>query len=97
MLYENEKEIYVAYISKYNSNCKKLIILLMIRNEKSWHYLRVTKLSALLRRITSKNNDDFCCLNCLHSFRTENKLKSYENMCKNISGELFSHPPKITY
>ena len=69
----------------------------MIRNEKSWHYLRVTKLSVLLRRITSKNNDDFCYLNCLHFFRTENKLKSYENVCKNISGELFSHPPKITY
>ena len=39
-------------------------------------------LPALLRRITSKNNGDFCCLNC-HSFRTENKLKSHEKLCKN--------------
>ena len=27
------------------------------------------KLSTLLRGITSKNNGDFYCLNCLHSFR----------------------------
>ena len=25
---------------------------------------------------------DFCCLNCLHSFRTENKLKSHEKAYK---------------
>ena len=38
---------------------------------------------ALLRGIIEKNNDDFYCLNCLHSFRTKNKLKSYEKVCKN--------------
>ena len=26
---------------------------------------------------------DFCCLNFLHSFRIENKLKSHEKVCKN--------------
>ena len=31
----------------------------------------------------SKNNGDCSCINCLHSFRTENKLKSHENVCKN--------------
>ena len=41
------------------------------------------KLSALLHRIASKNKGDFYCLNCLHSFRTENKLKSCEKVCKN--------------
>ena len=41
------------------------------------------KLSALLRGITSKNNSDFYCLNCLHSFRTENKLKCHKKVCKN--------------
>ena len=34
--------------------------------------------STLLRGITSKNNDDFYCLNFLHSFKTNNK-----NICKN--------------
>ena len=42
-----------------------------------------TKLSTLLRRITSKYHGDFYCLNCLHSFSTENKLKSHEKICKN--------------
>ena len=40
-------------------------------------------LSALLRGITSKHQGDFYCLNWLHSFRTEIKLKSDENVCKN--------------
>ena len=40
-------------------------------------------LSALLRGITSKHQGDFYCLNWLHSFRTEIKLKSHENVCKN--------------
>ena len=37
----------------------------------------------MLRGLTSKHRDDFYCLNCLHSFRTENKLKSHEKVCKN--------------
>ena len=33
-------------------------------------------LSRLLRGITSNNNGDFYCLDCLHSFRTDNVLKN---------------------
>ena len=40
-------------------------------------------LSILLRGITSKHHGNFYCLNCLHSFRTENKLKSHEKVFKN--------------
>ena len=40
-------------------------------------------LSFLLRGITSKHNSDFYCVNCLHSFRTENKFKVQKNVCKN--------------
>ena len=35
----------------------------------------------LLRGITSKHHGDFYYLNCIHSFRTENKLKSHEKLC----------------
>ena len=35
------------------------------------------------RGITSKHHGDFYGLNCLHSFRTENKLESYGKVCKN--------------
>ena len=36
-----------------------------------------------LRRITSTQNDDFHCLNCLHSFRRKNKLESHKKVCEN--------------
>ena len=50
---------------------------------KKWHYLAVKKLSALLRGITSNNHGDFYCLNCLHSYRTKEKLKKHEKVCNN--------------
>ena len=40
------------------------------------------KLSSLLQGVTSKNNGDYYFISCPHSFRTENKFKSHENMCK---------------
>ena len=39
--------------------------------------------SALLKRITSRHNDDVCCLNWLHSFRTKNKFESHEKVWEN--------------
>ena len=83
VLYTKKMEICPAYISKYNSDHRKQITLLMIPNEKGWHYLAVKKLSALLRGIISKNNCCFYCLNYPHSFRTENKLKCHQKLCKN--------------
>ena len=29
------------------------------------------------------NHGVFCCLNCLHSFRTDNVLKRHEGICEN--------------
>ena len=51
----------------------------MIPNEEKegWHYLIVNELSALSHGIISKHKSDF-----LHSFRTENKFKSHEKVCK---------------
>ena len=81
----NKKEIRHAYISKYNHKRKNQVILLMITDDgERWHYLAVRSLSALLRRISiSNNNGDFYCLNCFHSHRTLNKLKSHERVCNN--------------
>ena len=42
--------------------------------EQQLHYLSVKKLAALLRGMTSENNDDFYCMNCLHSFRIKTNL-----------------------
>ena len=54
----------------------------MISDGKKWHYLAVKDISMLFRRITSKNNGDFYCLNCFSSFRTENALKNHESICR---------------
>ena len=53
----------------------------MVPNGKKWHFLAVKKLSALLREITSKHYSDFYCRNCIHSFRTKNKLELHKNVC----------------
>ena len=57
----------------------------MIPNEEKEirHYLAVKILSALLKGTTLKHDGDFYCLNCLHFFRTEDKLKTHEKVCKN--------------
>ena len=72
-MYAKREKIYPAYVSKHNSNRKKQVIILMIPNGEGWHYLAMNKLSALLRAIMS----DFYCMNCLHSFATENKRESH--------------------
>ena len=55
----------------------------MITNDEKWHYFAVKKLSALLREITSNYVGSFYCLNCLHSYKTKDKLKKHGNVCKN--------------
>ena len=78
----NTKQIRQAYISEYNSDREKQVILLRITDNKKFYYLFVKKLSALLKGITSKHVGDSYCLNCLCSFRRKNVLKKHVNLCK---------------
>ena len=80
VLYPRKENLYLVYVSKHNSNHEKQVILLTIPNGKGWHYLAVTKLSALLRGINSKHHADFYCLNC---FATKNPLESHKKVCEN--------------
>ena len=80
MLY-NAENIRLAYKSRSNFKLESQVILLIIIDGKKWHYLAVKKLSVLLRGITSNNVGDFYCLNCFHSYSTENKLKKHEKVC----------------
>ena len=77
------KKIEIAYESKCNLVRDNQIILLMICNGENWHYLVVKSLSRLLRGITSNHDGDYYCLNCFHSYRTENKLNSHKKVCEN--------------
>ena len=50
-------------------------------NDSKWRRMTLScckRLSALLEGITSKHHSDFYCLNCLHSFATENKRESHK-------------------
>ena len=78
----NTKKIDIAYKSKYNLVRDNQIILLMISNGENWHYLAVKSLSRLLRGITSNHDGDYYCLNCFHSYRTENKLNVHKKICE---------------
>ena len=55
----------------------------MIRDGQKWHCLVVKNLSGLLRGITSNHKEDFYCLNCFHSYSTENKLEAHKKICEN--------------
>ena len=54
----------------------------MIADNENLLYLAVKSVSRLLRGITSNHVGDFYCLNCLHSYITEEKLKKHEKICK---------------
>ena len=92
----NEKTINLAYKSKYNRKRENQVVLLMITNGEKWHYIAlksertddgfnrpIRSLSRLFRGITWSHCGDFYCLNCLHSFRTDNALKKHEGLCDN--------------
>ena len=82
-MYARKEKISHAYVSKNNSHREKQVIFLKIPNGEEWHYFAVKIPSTLLRRITSKHYGDFYCMNCLHSFRTKNKLESHKTVCEN--------------
>ena len=54
----------------------------MISNGENWPYLVVKSLSGLLRGISSSHDGDYYCLNCFHSYRTENKLNAHKKYVK---------------
>ena len=68
----------------------------MITDGEKWYYTAlkseriengfnrpIKNLSRLFNGITSNQKGDFCCLNCLHSFRRYNVLKKHEKLCEN--------------
>ena len=73
----------------------------MIPNEKGWHYLAVTKLSAVLRVITSNRRFDFHFVNFYFVFNllqqktTFNLMKRYAVI--KVLVELFCRPKRILH
>ena len=68
---------------------------MLITDGKKWHYLTVKKLSGLLRRITSKYEGGYYCLNCFHSCSTKDKLKKHKDVCENHDYRYLEMPKKV--
>ena len=80
--YNGTKKIRPAYIPRHNNKRDTQVNLLKINDETTnWHYPAVKRMSGLLRGITSRHNGDFYCLNCFHSYTTENKYRKHEKIC----------------
>ena len=77
------QEIRQGYISNHNKTRNTHANLLMITEAHGkWHYVAIKNISGLLGGIASTHNGDFCCSNCFHSYRTQNKLKEHEQLCE---------------
>ena len=61
----------------YAKKMKNISCSYILFKGEGWYYLAVKKLSALLKGITTKDHGYLYCLNCPHSFATENKQKRY--------------------
>ena len=79
----NTRKIHVVYKSKHNLTRENQIILLMITDGETWHYLTVKNLSRLLRGITSNHAGDFYCLSCFCAYSTKNKFEAHKKLCEN--------------
>ena len=82
--YTDLEKIYPAYVWKLEVWWTNYSF-----NDSKWSRIglycsnKTTKLSTLLRGITSTHNVDFYPLICLYSFRTKKKLESHKNFCRN--------------
>ena len=73
-----KKKKYILLIfQNITKTVKNKLFFKELQTEKNYGII-LKKLSVLLRGITSKYYHDFYCLNCLHSFRTKNKLESHK-------------------
>ena len=103
----DEKNICHVCKSKYNHTRKNQVVLSMINDSEKWRYtalkseqtenglIRPKKsLSRLFRGITSNHKEDFYCLNCLHSFRSNNILKKHEKLFENNDYSYIEMPTK---
>ena len=73
VLYVEKMNIYSVYISKQNSDHKKNHFF----NESQWRKMALSCIK-VLREITSEHDVDFCCLTCLHIFRTKKPVESHK-------------------
>ena len=93
-----QQNVPLEYISNHNFDKINQVILLKITDGKDkWHFVTLPSvldendcvktpyksLSRVMEGISSNSHEDYYCLGCFHSFRTETTLKDHVNLCKN--------------
>ena len=73
-----KKKTYFAYVLKFNSNRHKQVNFFNKFKQRKMALFCSQKIVSITKRNYIKNNGNFYCLNCLHSFRTKNKLESHK-------------------
>ena len=66
----------------------------MITDGEKRHFTSVRSETRLFRGVFSKHHNDYYCLNCTYSYRTENALKKQERLCLNNKDCLVKLPFK---
>ena len=51
----------------------------MITDGEKWHFTSVRSETRLFRGVFWKHHNDYYCLNCRYSYRTENALKNMKD------------------
>ena len=77
------KTMQLQYKSKHNRTRENQVNLLMIIDREKWYSITIKSISGLFIGITGNNNGDFYCLNCFHSYRTEDAFKKHDLVCNN--------------
>ena len=58
-LYTKKEKISPAYISKYNSNSEKQVIILMFPSREEWHYIAEKTVICIIKRNNAKTRRRF--------------------------------------
>ena len=92
--HESVKKFDNIRISKFNRTRPHKVVLLMITDGEKRHFTSVRSETRLFRGVFSKHHNDYYCLNCTYSYRTENALKKQERLCLNNKDCLVKLPFK---
>ena len=90
-------QIRQGYISKHNSEGRRIVDVLIIRKNEKKHYVAIKRLPALLRGITSAHHGEFYCRNCLSGHRTKEAHDLHREVCKDNDFCHVEMPSKDSY
>ena len=88
----------LVYRSRNNDSSTTMVNLLLLENERRFHYVGVTNLSALFntQTLTTARIQSYWCESCLHGFSRQSTLDKHRVLCESskVGATVFTMPPK---